>query len=42
VLIANRPALDGDTGALNRRALEQGIPPAPRPGRADDFRWTPR
>jgi hypothetical protein len=39
VLIANRPDHDGDTAALNRRALEQGIPPAPRPGRADDFRW---
>jgi hypothetical protein len=39
VLLVSRPALEGDTGALNRRALEQGVAPPPRPGRADDFRW---
>ncbi len=38
-LLASRPTLEGDTGAINRRALEAGLAPAPRPGRADDFRW---
>ncbi|KAA2236675.1 SGNH/GDSL hydrolase family protein [Salinarimonas soli] len=39
VLISARPAFDADTAALNRRALDQGIPLPSRPGRADDFRW---
>ncbi len=38
-LIASRPALDPDQSGLNRRALEVGVAPQARPGRADDFRW---
>ncbi len=38
VLLVSRPALDGDPTGTARRALEQGLPPSPRPGRAADFR----
>jgi hypothetical protein len=38
-LISGRPRLDGD-GAYNvQKTLREGVAPAPRPGRADDFRW---
>ncbi|HYF52931.1 MAG TPA: DUF459 domain-containing protein [Salinarimonas sp.] len=38
-LASSRPALEGETGQISRRALEAGVAPTPRPGRADDFRW---
>ncbi|WP_046862617.1 SGNH/GDSL hydrolase family protein [Microvirga massiliensis] len=38
-LITKRPTLEGDHGYTARRALREGVPSPPRPGRADDFRW---
>jgi hypothetical protein len=38
-IISKRPTLDGDQAYTARRALREGVPSAPRPGRADDFRW---
>jgi hypothetical protein len=42
VLINARPKLDGDAAAIAERALRDGVAPAPRPGRADDFTWPPK
>lgn len=33
------PRLDPDTAFVVERALREGVPPAPKPGRADDFTW---
>lgn len=33
------PRLDPDTAHVVGRALRDGVPPAPKPGRADDFAW---
>jgi hypothetical protein len=33
------PRLDPDTSFVVERALRDGVPPAPKPGRADDFTW---
>jgi uncharacterized protein len=33
------PRLDPSTAVTVERALRDGVPPAPRPGRADDFSW---
>jgi len=38
-LISGRPNLDPDSHYSLQRALRDGVPPSPRPGRADDFRW---
>lgn len=38
-LLSGRPALDPATRITTERALEEGVPAAPPPGRADDFRW---
>lgn len=40
-LLSGRPAFDGDAAYTVDRALKQGIAPAPKPGRADDFTWPP-
>jgi hypothetical protein len=40
-LVTGAPRLDGDQSYTARRALRDGVAPAPRPGRADDFRWPP-
>jgi hypothetical protein len=36
-LATGRPPLDGDY--LADRAFREGLPPPPKPGRADDFKW---
>jgi uncharacterized protein len=33
------PRLDPDTAHVVERALREGLPPPPKPGRADDFTW---
>jgi hypothetical protein len=33
------PRLDADAPAVVERALREGVPPPPKPGRADDFTW---
>lgn len=38
-LISRSPKLDGDASQATEKALRDGVPPAPKPGRADDFRW---
>jgi uncharacterized protein len=38
-LTATRPRLDADTAHVVERTLRDGVPPAPKPGRADDFSW---
>jgi uncharacterized protein len=38
VLATDKPRLEGDA-AIADRALRNGLPAAPRPGRADDFKW---
>ncbi|HEY8565552.1 MAG TPA: SGNH family hydrolase [Beijerinckiaceae bacterium] len=38
-LVTARPKLDADTSLIVDRALRDGLPPAPKPGRADDFKW---
>jgi hypothetical protein len=38
-LVSGRPKIEGDPAQTLQKTLHQGIPPAPRPGRADDFRW---
>ena len=38
-LISGRPRLDGDAAYNVQKTLREGVAPAPRPGRADDFRW---
>lgn len=40
-LVTGAPKLNGDHAYSLRRALRNGIAPASRPGRADDFRWPP-
>ena len=40
-LLTGRPKLEGDGPAIADRALREGVPPAPKPGRADDFTWPP-
>jgi hypothetical protein len=40
-LVTSAPKLSSDQSYLARRALREGIAPAPHPGRADDFRWPP-
>jgi hypothetical protein len=37
-LMTGRPRLDGDA-YLADRAFREGLPPPPKPGRADDFKW---
>ena len=39
-LASGRPRLDGDTYLVDR-AFREGLPPPPKPGRADDFKWPP-
>lgn len=39
-LAKTAPPLDADAGHIAERALKQGVAPAPKPGRADDFRWS--
>lgn len=41
-LASGAPKLEGDTGQIVDRALRQGAPGDPKPGRADDFRWPPK
>ncbi len=38
-LVSGQPRLDGDAAYTTQRALRDGVPPPPRPGRADDFKW---
>jgi hypothetical protein len=38
-LITSVPRLDNATASTAQKALRDGVAPAPRPGRADDFRW---
>jgi hypothetical protein len=38
-LITNAPRLEGAAASTAQKALRDGVAPAPRPGRADDFRW---
>lgn len=38
-LVSGRPRMDGDAAYLADRAMREGVPPPPRPGRADDFKW---
>ncbi len=40
-LVTSAPKLNGDQAYSVRRALRNGVAPASRPGRADDFRWPP-
>jgi hypothetical protein len=37
-LVSGKPRLDGDA-YLADRAFREGLPPPPKPGRADDFKW---
>jgi hypothetical protein len=39
-LATGRPRLDGDAYLVDR-AFREGLPPPPKPGRADDFKWPP-
>jgi hypothetical protein len=41
-LVAKPPRLDGDKGYPIRKALREGAPPTPQPGRADDYTWPPK
>jgi hypothetical protein len=41
-LISSRPKLDGDAAPIAERTLRDGVPPEPKPGRADDFTWPPK
>jgi hypothetical protein len=41
-LMSSRPKLDGDAAPIAERALRDGVPPDPKPGRADDFTWPPK
>jgi hypothetical protein len=36
-----RPKFDGDAAFLVDQALRNGVAPAPKSGRADDFSWPP-
>jgi uncharacterized protein len=36
--VSGKPRLDGDA-YLADRAFREGLPPPPKPGRADDFKW---
>lgn len=38
-LVTGPPKLDGDASYATEKALRDGLPPAPKPGRADDYRW---
>lgn len=38
-LASGQPRLQPDTAHVVERALRDGVPPAPRSGRADDFSW---
>jgi len=38
-LVTAPPKLDSDASYATEKALRDGVPPAPKPGRADDFRW---
>jgi uncharacterized protein len=38
-LVSTRPRLDPDTAHVVERTLRDGVPPPPKPGRADDFSW---
>jgi uncharacterized protein len=38
-LASTPPRLDPETAPVVERALRDGVPPAPKPGRADDFTW---
>jgi hypothetical protein len=38
-LASGRPRVDNDAAYTLQKALREGVPPPPRPGRADDFRW---
>ena len=38
-LVSRPPKLDGDASYATEKALRDGVSPAPKPGRADDFRW---
>lgn len=40
-LMSGRPR-ESETSAALERTMVQGAAPAPQPGRADDFRWSPR
>ena len=40
-LMGARPKFDGDAAFLVDQALRNGVAPAPKPGRADDFSWPP-
>ncbi|NIX77977.1 SGNH/GDSL hydrolase family protein [Microvirga terricola] len=40
-LTSEVPKLNSDQAYPARRALRNGVAPAPKPGRADDFRWPP-
>jgi uncharacterized protein len=37
-LLTSRPQLGGE-GVAADRAFREGVPPGPKPGRADDFKW---
>ena len=37
-LISGRPRLEGEAANV-QKILREGVPPGPRPGRADDYRW---
>jgi len=39
-LASGRPRLDGDAYLVDR-ALREGLPVPPKPGRADEFKWPP-
>lgn len=39
VLLTGRPRMTGEAGTLVERVFGLGLPPDPRPGRADDFSW---
>jgi hypothetical protein len=41
-LVTGAPKLEGDAAQTVERALRQGVPPPPKPGRADDFSWPPK
>jgi hypothetical protein len=38
-LMTGRPRLDNDAAYMIEKTLRQGAAPAPKPGRADDFKW---
>jgi hypothetical protein len=38
-LLSSVPRLDATPAAAAQKTFRDGVAPAPRPGRADDFRW---